>query len=138
MNLNFIAYSIISISFIFSCSNLEEKGSNQNTDFSEQKAKELANIIHSSDNNERSIIEEVTINTQSYSDSIWKLVTKNLMVCNAPIVKKFNHKKWLYCKQDSELELYQVEYTQNNISFTEKYLTLNNQLVYAVEWEKRT
>lgn len=48
-----------------------------------------------------------------------------------------NNKYWSLCKHSNEVELYKVEYVEENIRFTEKYLLKDKQLIYAIEWEKR-
>jgi len=132
MNFKHFTYLILSF-FIFSCSNGQEQINNQGTGFSEDKAKELADLLNSSDSINISILEEVNL-----QDSIWKLATRDVENCTNPIIKNFDNKTWSYCEEGNEIELYQVEYTDNNIYFTEKFLLKDKQLVYAVEWEKRT
>lgn len=139
MILKQFTYLILSI-LLFSCSNTIDEIDGPNGNFSENEAEELAILLNSStDSNKISFVEEVIIETKpSYSDSIWDLVTRDLTNCTSPRIKNFNNKTWSYCEQGNELELYQVEYIENNIRFTEKFLFKNKQLIYAVEWEKRT
>lgn len=115
MTLKRFAYLTLSI-LLFSCSDTKKE----------------------TDTSAESIVEEKVIGVSSYSDSIWKIVSKDLTDCSNPITVNFDNKIWTYCKQKNDLELYQVEYVENNIGFTEKFLLRDKQLIYAVEWEKRT
>lgn len=131
---------IILVVLLLSCTN-EQQDKTTNDDFSDEKTKELAELIDSSKNS--SITSTVELNTikqqQTYSDSVWELANSNLADCNTPVSSlNFEDKNWSFCEYENELKLYEVKFTKDNIDFTEKYLTKNNQLIYAVEWEKRT
>lgn len=120
------------------CNSVEQKNT-EDTDFSKDKAEELADVLNSRDSTNKSIIEESTLNSKSpYSDSIWKIVTREITNCSNPKVKNIRNKKLSYCDQGKGIELFELEYVENNIVITEKYLTQNSQLIYAIEWEKRT
>jgi hypothetical protein len=138
MTLKKFKYLILSV-LLFSCSNTEQNNDIPDGSFSVDEAKELANLLNSSvDSSNIGIVEKTTIGTeQSYSDSIWKLVTRDLTNCQSPNIKKIDNKNWSYCKHNNDFDLYKVEYVADNIRFTEKYLLKNKQLIYAVEWEKR-
>lgn len=139
MDLKQFTYLIVSI-LLFSCSSIKQENNKTNGDFSEKEAIELANHLKtSSDSSNKHIIEENMIGTKlTYSDSIWKLVTPDLTNCSSSNNSmNIDNKIWSYCEHNNELKLYQVQYIQNNIRITEKYLTRNNQLIYIVESEKR-
>lgn len=138
MNFNQIIYLTLFI-LIVSCSNEKEENDTPNGLFSKDEAQDLAKILNSSDTISSNVVDEITIGHKlSYSDSIWKLIDQDILNCNNPIINEYNAKKWSYCRQGNEFEVYKIEYTENNIAFTEQFLTKNDQLLYAVEWEKRT
>jgi hypothetical protein len=75
---------------------------------------------------------------QTYKDSIWKIVhAQEVIECENPVIEKLKLKKWSYCEKGNGLERYKVEYIKDNILCVESYLTKENQLIYAIEWEKR-
>lgn len=138
MTLKQFQYLMFSV-ILFSCSNKKQENDNPEGSFSEGEAKELTELLNSSnDNNNIGIVEKKTIETeQSYTDSIWQLVARDFTNCQSSNTKKMANKNWSICNHSNEIDLYEVEYVDNNIRFTEKYLLKNKQLIYAVEWEKR-
>jgi len=136
MNIKLIT-SISIFVFLLSCTNIEDKSNNDS--FSKEKTEELSEIIESLENKNISILKETNIKDNNYTDSIWVLVLgQNLTECTNLHTENYKNKKWTYCDQGNGLDLYKVEYVEKNILFTEIFLTKNNQLFYAVEWEKRT
>lgn len=138
MTLKQFQYLIFSV-ILFSCSNKKQENDNPEGSFSEGEAKELNELLNSSnDSNNIGIVEKKTIGTeQSYIDSIWQLVARDFTNCQSFNTRKMANKNWSICNHSNEIDLYEVEYVDNNIRFTEKYLLKNKQLIYAVEWEKR-
>jgi hypothetical protein len=92
-----LAFIILSI-IICSCTNTNKEKDIARGTFSEDNAKELANLFNSSDS-VKSIVEEATISFESsYSDSIWKLVhDMDLINGIKPTVHKNESKKWSHC-----------------------------------------
>lgn len=82
MILKQFTYLILSV-LLLSCADKTEGNDNSNGSFSEDEARELANLLNSSpDSSNLSIVEEKTIGTKStYSDSIWKIATSDLTRC---------------------------------------------------------
>lgn len=107
---------IISITFLFSC--LQQK----------------TETVSSED----SVSSDIIIDTLTYKDSILKIVKNTNLKCDNAEIKKGDNKNWSFCNLENGMSLYIVEYEQNNFLYTEKYLTQNNKLIYAVEWEKST
>ncbi len=121
------------------CSNIEENNQHPSGEFSEDEAQGLADLLQdSTENNNLSIVEEATIWEKStYIDSIWKIVTRDLTICNKPEVRMSNEITFSYCDQGNGFELYTFQYMEREVCYTEKYLLSNNKLIYAVEGEKR-
>ena len=139
--------NLILIFLISSCSQTKKEGIKLNKEFTINEAKDLAEILNST-THQNLIVEQTTIgdslkseratNELTYLDSIWQLVNQNVLTCKNPKIQVQNKEKWSFCSPDTGLDLFIVEYEENNIVFTEKYLTRRNKLIYAVEWEKRT
>lgn len=134
-----LVYLLIGI-IALSCQEQNNNVKTKDGNFSKEEATELANTLNSPpDSGVAKLAEEYTITSKSsYVDSIWKLVSPELMNCEQAQVREFKLKKWSHCDHANGLELFQVEYVKDNIRFTEEYLLRNKQLIYAVEWEKRT
>jgi hypothetical protein len=89
-----------------------------------------------SDSNKVSITSSPHKKPLTYTDSVWKLSQELNFKCETSSTVTIEEEEWTHRIVENNLEVICISKVYENILHTEQYLLKNNELIYAVEWEK--